>query len=116
MLSTYVLFYMYSHTVGVVIYILTHMQISDLSFKIFKIQIEVASPLIEEVVGFLAHGGHDDLELGVLHLDSFNLGVSEVRVALHRLKHLRDSTQTTRKSVELAENVHFRELELSLVW
>ena len=46
---------------------------------------------------------------------TFNLGVGEVRVHLHRLEHLDDLLESLHERVELSEDVHLGELELPLV-
>ena len=49
------------------------------------------------------------------HNLTFNLGIWQMRIHLHCLKHLNNLFQASHECIKLAENIHLRELKLPLI-
>lgn len=91
------------------------MQILNRPLEVVVIIIEIEFTLIQEVIGLLLKSGHNAIELGGEHLNAFDLALLQARIDADRVEHVDDFLASPRERFELAEYVHFRNIERPFV-
>ena len=91
------------------------MQLLNIVLELTIVSVKVDLPLVQKVIALLFERAHNLIELGDQRLRALDRDLAEPIVRVYRAEEVDDILAASGERLELAEDVHLREVERPLV-